>query len=161
MLHIGSTFLLGRFRATSCVGSSLPTPIRTKTTPRKATGRTRLRPWFKQGVPLRPDGPNWVHQRMFVQYNLKSLKNGMTRSLRARNRHHWKRCKELRGNPETSCSCRSSSCRPLHWDRSGLYVSERVNYVEDTRALMEVLVGFLVLDDTSQGVDTTASLLDK
>ncbi|KAI1784486.1 hypothetical protein LXA43DRAFT_1066737 [Ganoderma leucocontextum] len=49
--------------------------------------------------------------------------------------------------------------RVMRWDRSGVFVSEKVNYLLDTPALVQVLLGFIVMDDEAQGFDPTATLL--
>lgn len=53
-----------------------------------------------------------------------------------------------------------SEFRFLRWDRSGVFVTQKVDYVEHTATLVEFLLGFLVLDEASQGLDITATLLD-
>ncbi|KAI1784470.1 hypothetical protein LXA43DRAFT_212365 [Ganoderma leucocontextum] len=51
--------------------------------------------------------------------------------------------------------------RVMRWDPSGVFVSERVDYVRDTRALIEVLLAFIVSGSEAQGYDPTATLLTK
>ena len=51
--------------------------------------------------------------------------------------------------------------RFMRWDRAGVFVTEKVDYVKNTRIFVELLLGFVVLDDPSQGIDTTATLLEK
>ncbi|KAI1783813.1 hypothetical protein LXA43DRAFT_1129476 [Ganoderma leucocontextum] len=51
--------------------------------------------------------------------------------------------------------------RVMRWDPSGVFVSERVDYVRDTRALVEVLLAFVVAGSEAQGYDPTATLLPK
>ncbi|KAI0739907.1 hypothetical protein C8Q80DRAFT_1357571 [Daedaleopsis nitida] len=49
--------------------------------------------------------------------------------------------------------------RAMRWDRSGVIVTDNVNYVDDiagTRLLLELLFGFSQLSDTAQGLDDTA-----
>ncbi|KAI0641580.1 hypothetical protein C8Q79DRAFT_987985 [Trametes meyenii] len=49
--------------------------------------------------------------------------------------------------------------RTLRWDRSGVIVTKRWNYVEDPRPLLEFLAYFERLSDVQQGIDCTATLL--
>ncbi|TFK90439.1 hypothetical protein K466DRAFT_660832 [Polyporus arcularius HHB13444] len=51
--------------------------------------------------------------------------------------------------------------RFFRWDRAGLFVTQKVDYVKNTRTLVEFFLGFAVLDDASQGIDTTVTLLEK
>ena len=51
--------------------------------------------------------------------------------------------------------------RFMRWDRAGVFVTEKVDYVKDTHTFVELLLGFLVLDDAGQGIDTTVTLLEK
>ncbi|KAI0739918.1 hypothetical protein C8Q80DRAFT_1241018 [Daedaleopsis nitida] len=49
--------------------------------------------------------------------------------------------------------------RAMRWDRSGVIVTDNVNYVDDiagTRLLLEFLYGFSQLSDAAQGLDHTA-----
>ncbi|KAI0641638.1 hypothetical protein C8Q79DRAFT_1014076 [Trametes meyenii] len=51
--------------------------------------------------------------------------------------------------------------RVLRWDRSGVIVSKKVNYVEDPEALLGFLWHFVQLDDVTQGLDPTAKLISE
>ena len=51
--------------------------------------------------------------------------------------------------------------RFLRWDRSGVFVTEKKDYVGDPTTLVEFLIGFILLDDESQGIDPTAVRLRK
>ena len=54
-----------------------------------------------------------------------------------------------------------SRFRVLRWDRSGVFVSEKADYVEDATTLVELIVSFILLDDESQGIDPTATMVEK
>ncbi|KAI0808321.1 hypothetical protein C8Q74DRAFT_1213976 [Fomes fomentarius] len=60
-----------------------------------------------------------------------------------------------------SFSVQDSELRMLRWDRSGVFVTQSVDYVNQTGTFVELMLGFIILDDASQGIDTSASLLDK
>ncbi|KAI0808333.1 hypothetical protein C8Q74DRAFT_1187465, partial [Fomes fomentarius] len=60
-----------------------------------------------------------------------------------------------------SFSVQDSELRMLRWDRSGVFVTQSVDYVNETGTFVELMLGFIILDDASQGIDTSASLLDK
>ncbi|KAI0641598.1 hypothetical protein C8Q79DRAFT_1122080 [Trametes meyenii] len=49
--------------------------------------------------------------------------------------------------------------RVLRWDRSGVVVTKKLNYVEDPTPLVRFLVYFARLSDSEQGIDMTATLL--
>ncbi|KAI0641593.1 hypothetical protein C8Q79DRAFT_280113 [Trametes meyenii] len=49
--------------------------------------------------------------------------------------------------------------RVLRWDRSGVVVTKKLNYVEDPIPLLKFLVYFGRLSDSQQGIDATATLL--
>ncbi|KAI0641602.1 hypothetical protein C8Q79DRAFT_929659 [Trametes meyenii] len=49
--------------------------------------------------------------------------------------------------------------RVLRWDRSGVVVTKKLNYVEDPIPLLKFLVYFGRLSDSEQGIDMTATLL--
>ncbi len=49
----------------------------------------------------------------------------------------------------------------LRWDRSGVFATQSVDYVIQTGTFVELMLGFIILDDPSQGIDTSATLLDK
>ncbi len=51
--------------------------------------------------------------------------------------------------------------RIVRWDPSGVFVSEKADYSRDTRALVEVLLAFVIADSEAQGYDPTATLLPK
>ena len=50
-----------------------------------------------------------------------------------------------------------SEFRFMHWDRSGVFVTQKMNYVEDPAPLVETLLGFSILGEESQGVDPTVT----
>lgn len=52
-----------------------------------------------------------------------------------------------------------SEFRFLRWDRSGVIITHKVDYVKDTGEFIELLLGLLLLDDADQGIDTTSTLL--
>ena len=49
----------------------------------------------------------------------------------------------------------------MRWDRSGVFVTQKMNYVEDPAPLVEMLLGFSILDEKSQGVDPTVTLVEE
>ncbi|KAI0354094.1 hypothetical protein OH77DRAFT_1426513 [Trametes cingulata] len=49
--------------------------------------------------------------------------------------------------------------RVMWWDRSGVIVSKRLNYVNDPKPLLQFIWHFVQLSDERQGLDPTASLL--
>ncbi|KAI0645123.1 hypothetical protein C8Q79DRAFT_1119866 [Trametes meyenii] len=49
--------------------------------------------------------------------------------------------------------------RVLRWDRSGVVVTKKLNYVEDPTPLLRFLIYFARLSDSEQGIDVTATLL--
>lgn len=51
--------------------------------------------------------------------------------------------------------------RAARWDRSGVIVSRKVDYVEHTDLFLEFLWRFAQLDPVQQGLDPTATLLEK
>ncbi len=51
--------------------------------------------------------------------------------------------------------------RFFRWDRAGVFVTQKVDYVKNTRTFVEFFLGFAVLDDASQGIDTTVTLLEE
>ncbi|KAH9938811.1 uncharacterized protein BXZ73DRAFT_22769, partial [Epithele typhae] len=52
-----------------------------------------------------------------------------------------------------------STFRFLRWDRSGVFVTEKMDYVKDPTTLIKLLTGFLMLDSESQGVDLSVRLI--
>ncbi|KAI0740010.1 hypothetical protein C8Q76DRAFT_820744 [Earliella scabrosa] len=49
--------------------------------------------------------------------------------------------------------------RVLRWAHDGLIVTRTIDYVQDTRMLVEFLLGYLCLEDVRKGIDPSASLL--
>ncbi|KAI0631848.1 hypothetical protein C8Q77DRAFT_1272727 [Trametes polyzona] len=51
--------------------------------------------------------------------------------------------------------------RVSRWDRSGVIVTKKVNYGKDPKRLLEVVWHLVQLDDEQQGIDPTATLIEK
>ncbi|KAI0631828.1 hypothetical protein C8Q77DRAFT_1272713 [Trametes polyzona] len=50
--------------------------------------------------------------------------------------------------------------RTARWDRSGVIVTRKVNYVQDPQALFDILRHLTQLNDEQQGLDPTATLIE-
>ena len=131
---------------------------------------------YRDGVKLVPDKPNWQHQRFFIEFKLGGTANDpfddtlsaasieTTTSSRA----------DVRGQLLAyadrvfayqhrtglfSMIVIGNGFRFMRWDRSGVFVTEMTDYVKDPTRLVELLLGFILLDDESQGIDPTATML--
>ena len=51
--------------------------------------------------------------------------------------------------------------RFLRWDRSAVFVTKKMDYLDDPQTLIDFLLGFVILDAENQGMDPTATLLKK
>ena len=131
---------------------------------------------YPDGVKLVADKPNWEHQRLFVEFKLGGTANDPFDDA------------EYAANIETTAKTRAEvrgqllayadrvfayqhrtglfsmivighKFRFMRWDRSGVFVTEMRDYVEDPTVLVELLLGFIILDDESQGIDPTATML--
>ncbi|KAI0631829.1 hypothetical protein C8Q77DRAFT_1074780 [Trametes polyzona] len=51
--------------------------------------------------------------------------------------------------------------RVSRWDRSGVIVTKKVNYSKDPKRLLEVLWHLVQLDEEQQGIDPSATLIEK
>ena len=49
----------------------------------------------------------------------------------------------------------------MRWDRSGVFVTQKMSYVEDPAPLVEMLLGFSILDEESQGVNPTVTPVEE
>ncbi|KAI0707441.1 hypothetical protein C8T65DRAFT_218246 [Cerioporus squamosus] len=128
-------------------------------------------------VKLEEGRPNWVHQRFFCEFKTAGIENdpfddGEKNDVEPQAAHRVKVRGQLIAYADRlfayqhrkaafSLLVLGGEFRFLRWDRSGLFVTEKVSYVARTRTLVELLLGFAVLSPASQGIDTTATLLDE
>ena len=131
---------------------------------------------------LQADQPNWAYQSAFVQFipegahndpfDVRSLAvlEDVADDLLTDSRGHIRR--QMRSYAESVALYQHRTAvfslvvdprefRVMCWDRSGVFVSERVDYVRDARALVEVLLALVVADHAGQGYDPTATQLLK
>ena len=132
---------------------------------------------FRSEAQLEKDRPNWVHQVLPAEFKVQA-ENSQTDAFEDhRNRdtqpvaeQRSKVCGQLTGYAHQIFVYQHRTAvfqlfvvgqefRFLRWDKSGLFVTQKVDYIANTRTLVEFLIGFLILDDASQGIDTTATLL--
>ncbi|KAI0740018.1 hypothetical protein C8Q76DRAFT_184099 [Earliella scabrosa] len=132
---------------------------------------------FEQGVELEDDRPNWPHQSLPAEFKLEGTHhdpfddrlNHDTQSLADGRFKVFGQCAGY-----VNCVFRyqhrtavfqlfviGGSFRFLRWDRSAVFVTQKIDYLTDTRTLVDMILGFLILDAESQGVDPTATLLAK
>ena len=132
---------------------------------------------FEQGVELEDDRPNWPHQSLPAEFKLEGTHhdpfddrlNHDTQSLADGRFKVFGQCAGY-----VNCVFRyqhrtavfqllviGGCFRFLRWDRSAVIVTQKIDYLTDTRTLVDMLLGFLILDAESQGVDPTATLLAK
>ncbi|KAI1784479.1 hypothetical protein LXA43DRAFT_901579 [Ganoderma leucocontextum] len=124
---------------------------------------------------LEPDQPNWPYQSAFVQFTEEGIQNdpfdfgplpGNVADNRERIRHQMQSYADSLSLYQHRTAVFSlvvihREFRVMRWDPSGVFVSERVDYFRDTRALVEVLLAFIVAGSEVQGYDPTATLLPK
>ncbi|KAI1782029.1 hypothetical protein LXA43DRAFT_856227, partial [Ganoderma leucocontextum] len=127
---------------------------------------------------LEPGEPNWPYQSAFVQFTQDGVHNDpfdfgplpgnveIVADNRERIRHQMQSYADSLSLYQHRTAVFSlvvihREFRVMRWDPSGVFVSERVDYLRDTRALVEVLLAFIVSGSEAQGYDPTATLLPK
>ncbi|TBU26684.1 hypothetical protein BD311DRAFT_422694, partial [Dichomitus squalens] len=132
---------------------------------------------FKKDVELEEGRPNWQHQRAFFEFKQEDTKNDPFEDAQKRDVEVLaEKREEVRGQlisyadrvflyqhrtAAFSLFVIGKDFRVMRWDRSGVFVSEKVDYLLRTDALVEVLLALIVMDDEAQGFDTSATLLQK
>ncbi len=134
---------------------------------------------FRDDVQLEENRPNWVHQRGFAEFKRKQPKKnndpfddtpGADVEPKFEDRAKLRGQKLAYADRVFVFQHRSAvysffiiedEFRFFRWDRSGVFVTNKLSYVEHTRTFVELMLGLIILDDASQGIDTTATLLDK
>ncbi|KAM5535310.1 hypothetical protein V8D89_010995 [Ganoderma adspersum] len=131
---------------------------------------------------LEADQPNWAYQSAFVQFTPEGAHNDpfdvcslvdleeIADDLLTDSRAHIQ--EQMRSYADSIALYQHRTAvfsfvagprefRVMCWDHSGVFVSERVDYVRDTRALVEVLLALVAADREGLGSDPTATLLLK
>ncbi|KAM5536481.1 hypothetical protein V8D89_009917 [Ganoderma adspersum] len=130
---------------------------------------------------LEDDQPNWAYQSAFVQFTrggahndpfdfraLQELGEIAVDEIVTDNRERIRRQMQSYADNVALYQHRTAvfslvvdprEFRVVRWDRSRAFVSERVDYVRDARALVEVLLALVVADHEGQGYDPTATLI--
>ncbi|KAI0780150.1 hypothetical protein C8Q74DRAFT_1447525 [Fomes fomentarius] len=134
---------------------------------------------FRDDVQLEEDRPNWVHQRGFAEFKRKQPKKNndpFDDTPDADVEPKFEGRAKVRGQKLAyadrvfvfqhrsavySFLIIEDEFRFFRWDRSGVFVTNKLSYVQHTRTFVELMLGLTNLDDASQGIDTTATLLDK
>ncbi|KAI0808328.1 hypothetical protein C8Q74DRAFT_1232831 [Fomes fomentarius] len=116
---------------------------------------------FRDDVALEEGSPNWTHQRAFWAFNHNRRHEAPSdtpdrNAACAETMFAFQHCSAV-----YSFSVQESELCLMRWDKSGVFFTENVNYVEQTRTFVELILGFIILDDASQGIDTSTTLLDK
>ena len=122
--------------------------------------------------------PNWPFQKLFVEFRIGGTKNDpfddtpsnpsieLTAASRTKARElllayadrvfaHQHRTALF------SLFVNGPEFRFMRWDRSGVFVTQQMNYVEDPAPLVEMLLEFSILDEVSQGVDPTVTQVEE
>ncbi|KAI0689148.1 hypothetical protein C8T65DRAFT_817896 [Cerioporus squamosus] len=126
---------------------------------------------------LQEGRPNWAYQRLFGEFKLPGTENDPFEDAELRDTQPAASTREqvrgqLVGYADRVFTYQHRTAvysyivfgrmfRFLRWDRAGVFVTQKVDYIKDTRTFVELLLGFLVLDDASQGIDTTVTLLEE
>ena len=132
---------------------------------------------YPKGATLTDGAPNWAHQRFFVEFRTGKTEDDpfdehenhpaqadAKDRVRARGQILAYADRVFAYQHRTavfSFIILGSKFRCMRWDRSGVFVTPKVDYLQDTKTLVELLLGLMILDDESQGVDTTATLLEE
>ncbi|EIW60846.1 uncharacterized protein TRAVEDRAFT_120707, partial [Trametes versicolor FP-101664 SS1] len=140
--------------------------------PKKARAVAALYPGDKVPSNSKPD---WTHSRLFIEF-----KEGESKY------DPWDDSDEM--SPESECETAvdvraqfttyahntflhqhrtalyslfilGREFRAVRWDRAGVIVSKKVDYVKHTDSLLEILWRIAQLDDAQQGLDPTATLI--
>ncbi|KAH9849441.1 hypothetical protein C2E23DRAFT_737236 [Lenzites betulinus] len=130
---------------------------------------------YPKGYGPLDDRPNWTHARFYIEF-----KKGLT--------EHDPWNDDDGDSPETDRASREKvraqliayahntflyqhrnwlyslfiigdHFRAARWDRSGVIVSRKVDYAQNTKAFLQLLWRFALLDDGQQGLDPTATLI--
>ena len=117
-------------------------------------------------VKLEEGRPNWAHQRLFCEFKTAGIENdpfedALGKAVEPQAESRVKVRGQLIAYADRlfayqhrmtafSLIVLGGEFRFLCWDRSGLFVTEKVDYVAQTRILMELLLGFAVLSPASQ-----------
>ncbi|TBU58948.1 hypothetical protein BD310DRAFT_977001 [Dichomitus squalens] len=132
---------------------------------------------FMKDVELEEGRPNWQHQRAFFEFKQEGTQNDPFEDAQKRDVEVLAdKRQKVRGQlisyadrvflyqhrtAAFSLFVIGKEFRVMRWDRSGVFVSEKVDYLLRTDALVEVLLALIVMDDEAQGFDTSATLLQK
>ena len=132
---------------------------------------------FRSDAKLESNRPNWVHQRLPTEFKVR-VKGNKTDAFEDHRDRNTQPVADQRSKVFGQLTGYSrqifvyqhrtavfqlfvvgNEFRFLRWDKSGVFVTQKVDYVTNTRTLVEFIIGFLIIDDASQGIDTTATLL--
>ncbi|KAI0641635.1 hypothetical protein C8Q79DRAFT_1014073 [Trametes meyenii] len=130
---------------------------------------------YADGYAPRDGAPDWTHCRLYIEFKKNDTSydpfddrdgwnaESMTAS-RARVRaqliaYAWNTFLYQHRTALFSMFIIGDCFRAMRWDRSGVIVSRKVNYVDDPEALLGFLWHFVQLDDAAQGLDPTARLI--
>ena len=132
---------------------------------------------FSKDVPVEKNRPNWSHQRLPTEFKLDGTNND---PFDDRLNHDTQSAADTRFKVFGQCAgyvncvfryqhrtavfqlfVIGGGFRFLRWDRSAVFVSEKIDYLDDPRTLIDFLLGFVILDAESQGIDPTATLVQK
>ncbi|TBU58955.1 hypothetical protein BD310DRAFT_906267 [Dichomitus squalens] len=131
---------------------------------------------FRKDLELEEGRPNWEHQQVFFHFKQEDSQNDPFDEAQEGEEEALEERKKVWGQliayadqlflyqhrtAAFSLLVIGREFRVMRWDRSGVFVSEKVNYLLRTDALVEVLLAFTVIDDEAQGFDTSATLLQK
>ncbi|KAH9938807.1 uncharacterized protein BXZ73DRAFT_26568, partial [Epithele typhae] len=130
---------------------------------------------YLEGTKPKEGRPSWHHQRLLITFKTGGAafdpfddSAAAAASSPANNRAHVRRqiiasvgCSFLYRIRTAlfSLFVLDSTFRFLRWDRSGVFVTERIDYVKDPTTLIKLLTGFLMLDAESQGIDPSVRLI--
>ncbi|KAI0808324.1 hypothetical protein C8Q74DRAFT_1232805 [Fomes fomentarius] len=134
---------------------------------------------FRDDVALEEASPNWAHQRAFWAFNHNRSDHNFHPFDETPDTESSTGHEAASDTPDRNAACaetmfafqhcsavysfsvQESELCLMRWDKSGVFFTENVNYVEQTRTFVELILGFIILDDASQGIDTSTTLLDK
>ncbi|TBU38176.1 hypothetical protein BD309DRAFT_547695 [Dichomitus squalens] len=131
---------------------------------------------FRKDAELGKGRPNWQHQRAFFQFKQEGTHNDPFDEAQEGEAEALEERKKVWGQLSAyadqvflyqhraaafSLFVIGREFRVMQWDRIGVFVSEKVDYLLRTDALVEVLLALIVMDDEGQGFDTSATLIQK
>ncbi|TBU26695.1 hypothetical protein BD311DRAFT_423068 [Dichomitus squalens] len=131
---------------------------------------------FRKDAELGKGRPNWQHQRAFFQFKQEGMHNDPFDEAQEGEAEALEERKKVWGQLSAyadqvflyqhraaafSLFVIGREFRVMQWDRIGVFVSEKVDYLLRTDALVEVLLALIVMDDEGQGFDTSATLIQK